>query len=121
MLTGLSRDRLIIISTHIVSDVESIANQVIMIKNQKILFNEPAISICQTLDGYLYEASVSNDEWQAFRNRYIVLGEKQERGHVLVRFVHKGEREKNWRPAAPHLEDVFLYEYHDGLQAEVKQ
>ncbi|MCJ8008730.1 ATP-binding cassette domain-containing protein [Lederbergia wuyishanensis] len=119
LLTGLSRDRLIIISTHIVSDIESIANQVIMIKNQELLFKDTAQSICDKLDGFIYETSISNDELEAFRKKYALIGEKQERGNVLVRFVHKGEMDKDWVPVIPHLEDVFLYEYRDDLQGEV--
>ncbi|MBS4220116.1 ATP-binding cassette domain-containing protein [Bacillus sp. FJAT-49711] len=119
LLTGLSRDRLIIISTHIVSDIESIANQVIMIKNQEILFKDTAQSICDTLDGFIYETSISNDELEAFRKKFILIGEKQEHENVLVRFVHKGEMDRDWIPVIPHLEDVFLYEYRDNLQAEV--
>ncbi|MBS4201655.1 ATP-binding cassette domain-containing protein [Bacillus sp. FJAT-49732] len=119
LLTGLSRDRLIIISTHIVSDIESIANQVIMIKNQELLFKDTVQSICDTLDGFIYETAISNDELEAFRKKYALIGEKQERGNVLVRFVHKGEMDKDWVPVIPHLEDVFLYEYRDDLQVEV--
>ncbi|MBS4196602.1 ATP-binding cassette domain-containing protein [Lederbergia citri] len=119
LLTGLSRDRLIIISTHIVSDIESIANQVIMIKNHEILFKDTAQSICDTLDGFIYETSITNDELETFRKNYILIGEKQERGNVLVRFVHKREMDKDWVPVLPHLEDVFLYEYRDNLMVEV--
>ncbi|MCR8848424.1 ATP-binding cassette domain-containing protein [Rossellomorea sp. SC111] len=118
ILTSLSQDRLIIISTHIVSDIESIANQVIMIKNQKVLFNESAQSICETLRGEVYETMISNAELETFRKMYAILGEKQEEGNVRVRFVHKGESEKGWINATPNLEDVFLYEYRDRLQAE---
>src|SRR5690606_26761343 len=119
LLTGLSRDRLIIISTHIVSDIESIANQVIMIKNHEILFKDTAQTICDTLDGFIYETSITNDELENFRKKYTLIGEKQEGGNVLVRFVHKGEMDKDWVPVIPHLEDVFLYEYRDDLQVEV--
>ncbi|MBY0122899.1 ATP-binding cassette domain-containing protein [Bacillus sp. S/N-304-OC-R1] len=119
LLTGLSRDRLIIISTHIVSDIESIANQVIMIKNQELLFKDTPESICDTLNGFVYETSITNVELDAFRKKYVLIGEKQERGNVIVRFVHKGEMNKDWIPVMPNLEDVFLYEYRDNLQVEV--
>ncbi|MCA1054960.1 ABC transporter ATP-binding protein [Rossellomorea aquimaris] len=115
ILTGLSRDRLIIISTHIVSDIESIANRVIMIKNQEILYNETAQSICKTLEGKTFETTMSNGELEAFRTKYALLGEKQEEGNVRVRFVHDGDVEQDWTQAVPNLEDVFLYEYRDRL------
>lgn len=118
ILTSLSQDRLIIISTHIVSDIESIANQVIMIKNQKILFNESAQSICKTLRGEIYETKISNGDLEVFREKYAILGEKQEDGKMRVRFVHKGESDEGWINVTPTLEDVFLFEYRDRLHAE---
>ncbi|RDI41353.1 ABC transporter ATP-binding protein [Falsibacillus pallidus] len=118
LLTSLSRDRLIIISTHIVSDIESIANQVIMLKHQEILFNAPPQSICKTLDGNIYETVIGNQELEAFRLKYTLLGEKQELGNVRVRFVHKGEQQMHWMPVSPNLEDVFLYEYRDDLSGD---
>ncbi|MEI2666063.1 ABC transporter ATP-binding protein [Rossellomorea sp. LJF3] len=118
ILTSLSQDRLIIISTHIVSDIESIANQVIMIKNQKILFNESAQSICKTLRGEIYETKISNGDLEVFREKYAILGEKQENGKMRVRFVHKGESDEGWINVTPTLEDVFLFEYRDRLHAE---
>ncbi|MHC0039549.1 ABC transporter ATP-binding protein [Pseudoneobacillus sp. C159] len=117
LLTGLSRDRLILISTHIVSDIESIANQVIMIKNQEILFNESVPTICKTLDGMVYENLIGNEELEGFRENHVLIGEKQERGNVRVRFVHQGEKGKDWVQVVPNLEDVFLYEYRDDLEA----
>src|SRR5699024_6795355 len=111
ILTSLSRDRLIIISTHIVSDIESIASEVIMIKDKDILVNDSTQAICAQLEGSVYEAFIKQDEIDNFRKQYVLLGEKQEHGQLLVRFVHKGEQQEDWNPVVPHLEDVFLYEY----------
>ncbi|PWA09757.1 multidrug ABC transporter ATP-binding protein [Pueribacillus theae] len=118
LLTGLARDRMVIISTHIVSDIESIANEVIMIKNHQILYKEPVENICHSLDGYVYETFIRFEELELFRKRYTIISEKQERGNMIVRFVHKGEADKDWISVIPHLEDVFLYEYRDNLQME---
>lgn len=118
LLTGLARERLVIISTHIVSDIESIANQVIMIKNKKLLYKDSVAAICGTLDGFVYETSIPFEQLEAFRKQYVLLSEKQEPGKMIVRFVHKGEAEADWVPVIPHLEDVFLYEYRDDLQME---
>ncbi|MEJ8545011.1 ABC transporter ATP-binding protein [Brevibacillus borstelensis] len=119
LLTGLARDRLVIISTHIVSDIESIANEVIMIKNRQIRYKDSVANICETLDGHVYETSIDFERLDEFRKLYVVLSEKQERGKMIIRFIHKGRAEAEWRPAAPSLEDVFLYEYGDELPAKV--
>ena len=47
------------------------------------------------------------------------LSEKQDRGNMIIRFIHKGKAESNWLPVSPQLEDVFLYEYRDEMTGEV--
>ncbi len=116
ILTGLARERIVIISTHIVSDIESIANKVIMIKNKQLLYEDTVEQICSTLEGFVYETSILFERLEQFRQQYMLLSEKQERGNMIVRFVHKGEMDPDWESVAPHLEDVFLYEYRDDIQ-----
>ncbi|WP_440896435.1 ABC transporter ATP-binding protein [Amphibacillus sp. Q70] len=119
LLSDLARDRLIIISTHIVSDIESIANEVIMIKNQQILYKESVARICKSLDGHVFETTIPFEQLEAFRKSYMILSEKQEQDDMRIRFIHKGEMEGEWNPVIPNLEDVFLYEYRDEMQREV--
>lgn len=118
LLTDLARDRLVIISTHIVSDIESIANEVIMIKNHQLLYKDTVEHICNSLEGDVYETTMSFDELDVFRKQYTIISEKQERGNMIVRFVHKGEANAEWIQVSPQLEDVFLYEYRDDMQLD---
>ena len=119
LLTALARERLVIISTHIVSDIESIANEIILIKNQQILYKDSVEKICDVLKGYVYETSISYEELETFRRKYILLSEKQEHGNTIVRFIHKENPKVDWLPVTPQLEDVFLYEYRDENEGEV--
>jgi ABC-2 type transport system ATP-binding protein len=119
MLSELARDRLVIISTHIVSDVETIANEVIMIKNQQLLYKDSVENICKTLSGHVYETTIRFEQLNEIRKRYTVLSERQESGQMWVRFIHKGSADEEWRLVPPGLEDVFLYEYRDEIKAEV--
>ncbi|MFT4416187.1 ABC transporter ATP-binding protein [Fredinandcohnia humi] len=111
LLSELARNRIIILSTHIVSDIESIANEIIMIKNKKLLHKATVSDICETLAGKVFETSMSFDEFSAFRNKYISLQEKQEQGRMLVRFVADEQANSFWKSVDPQLEDVFLVEY----------
>ena len=119
LLTELARDRLVIISTHIVSDIESIANEIIMIKNKQLLYKDSVDDICSTLNGNVFETTIDFELLEAFRKKYVLLSEKQEYGKMIVRFIHKGVPEAEWKPVAPQLEDVFLYEYRDEIEGEV--
>lgn len=120
LLSELARDRLVIVSTHIVSDIESIANKVIMIKNQQLLYNDSVENICATLDGAVYETTIKYEELESFREQYTLLSEKQDKDNMFIRFIHKGTAEADWTTLNPQLEDVFLYEYRDNEQGEVR-
>ena len=115
LLSELSRDRIIIVSTHIVSDIEFISNEVVMIKDKELLYKDNIENICEKIHGKVFEIEVENKELIDFRKKYLSLSEKQEHGKVKVRFICEGEYNKNWNLAYPSLEDVFLYEYKDEV------
>lgn len=113
LLSNLSRDKIVIISTHIVSDVESIANEVIMIKDHKILYKSSIKSICESLKGQVYETTVEIDDVINFRRKYFCLSEKNEEGSMIVRFISDAKECDSWKSVFPSLEDIFLYQYRD--------
>lgn len=115
IISELSRDKIIIISTHIVSDIEFIANEVIMIKDKKILYKDTIENICKTLDGKVYETEIDYSIAKEFRSSHISLSEKQENGKMKIRFIDESEKNEEWKVVTPNLEDIFLYEYNEGI------
>lgn len=111
MISALGRDRTVILSTHIVSDIESIADQVILLKDHQVIGCNPVETICSMMQGRVYETRISEKEWEKFQAEHLVLGEKPEHGEVLVRYA--GEPGVYDNPVEPNLEDVFLYLYRD--------
>lgn len=118
LLSELSRDRIIIVSTHIVSDIEFISNEIVMIRDKELLYKDNIENICEKIHGKVFETEVENKELMNFRKKYLSLSEKQEHGKVKVRFISEGQCDKSWSLVYPSLEDVFLYEYKDEV-AEV--
>lgn len=115
LLSELSRDRIIIVSTHIVSDIEFISNEIVMIKDKELLYKDTIDNICEKLHGKVFETEIENNEIMNFRKSYLSLSEKQEHGKVKVRFISEKPYDKTWSLVYPSLEDVFLYEYQDEV------
>ncbi|WP_110111860.1 ABC transporter ATP-binding protein [Bacillus sp. CGMCC 1.16541] len=115
LITELARNRIVILSTHIVSDVESIANEIIMIKDKQVLYKETVSNICQKIKGLVYETEVAFDEVASFRKMYLSLSEKQENGKMHVRFLTNEPAQPHWKAVSPNLEDVFLHLYQDEV------
>lgn len=115
LLTDLSRERIVILSTHIVSDIESIANEIIMIKDRVVLYKDNLKNICKILDGMVYETEIEFDQVLNFRRQYFSLSEKQEDGKMKIRFISEKKLDGGWIHVNPSIEDVFLYVYKDEV------
>jgi len=110
LISDLSKNRIVILSTHIVSDIETVANRIIMLKSHRLLCNDTPYNVCKTLQGKVYET------WdiESISQPYFILTKRQEEGRTLVRFVCETECPEA-EPVTPNLEDLFLYVYRDEV------
>ena len=113
ILSSLSKDKIVIISTHIVSDVEFIANHIIMLKDHKVCCNEAAPILCEQLKGMVYETRILEKELEAWEGQCEVLSQRQEGHELVLRFVGKAPGNTKCTLCKPSLEDVFLYTYRE--------
>lgn len=123
LITEVSRNKTVIFSTHIVSDVESIANRIVMLKDKKVFYDGNVTSVCKKLDGTVYETELPFEALPEFRKTYLTLAEKQEDGKMRVRFVTSEEPKAEWHSVTPGLEDAFLTIYSDdaGVQSDAQR
>lgn len=111
LISSLSRDRIVILSTHIVSDIETIANKVIMLKDHKLLINDTPEEICNQLATKVYET----DDIKAVHAEHFTLTEYQSNGKTVIRFVSEQNCSQVATSVSPNLEDVFLYVYREDM------
>lgn len=114
IISVLSKDRIVILSTHIVSDIESIANQVILIRDKHIYKMDSVANICNELSGKVFEMQVSDKEYEKMEEKYIILSARQEKGFMTIRVFDEaddGTDNDNKISVSPNLEDVFLVNY----------
>ncbi len=109
LISALSQDRIVILSTHIVSDVETIANQVVMIKDKRILTTATPAEVCHQLQSKVYET----DDIARITAPHLVLTQRQEGATTVTRFHCEADCSGLARSVAPNLEDVFLHTYSD--------
>lgn len=111
VLSELSKDKIIILSTHIVSDVESVANKIIMLKDGNIFCNDKIADITKMLDGKIYEAEVDEAGYSDLKESHQILTVRQTGGGTYVRFVCESGNLFSGDKSEAVLEDVFLYLY----------
>jgi len=109
LIHSLSQDRIVLLSTHIVSDIETIAGNIIMIKDHRLLCCDPPQSICETFAGRIYEVPAGI----RLSPGHIVLSERQENGKTMLRIFSRANVPGGISVTA-NLEDVFLLIYREG-------
>ncbi len=109
LLSDLSGERIVILSTHIVSDVESTATQIALIDKGRLLSRAAPEDLLQRLENKVWEWNVSSDELLALKQKYIVSGTIRRSNGVQVRVVSESQPEANAKNISPNLEDAYLY------------
>jgi ABC-2 type transport system ATP-binding protein len=109
LLSDLSGERIVILSTHIVSDVEATATSIVLIHQGQLLRASAPESLLTELDGKVWEWMASSDELTALKQKYIVSGTIRRSDGVQVRVVSTEPPLGQARSVSPNLEDAYLY------------
>lgn len=109
LLSDLSGERIIILSTHIVSDVEATATNIALVNQGRLLRESAPEELLQQLEGKVWEWTVKSDDLPALKQKHIISGTIRRSDGVQVRVVHDGKPEADARNVSPNLEDAYLF------------
>ena len=109
ILSELSEDRIVILSTHIVSDVQSIAGQVILLKEGKVISYDTTENLRRLVEGKVWLATVDHSRLSQLKKHYPIGNVLQKDDHFEIRIVSDTKPLDDVTPAEPSLEDVFVY------------
>jgi len=109
LLSDLSGERIIILSTHIVSDVEATATEIVVINQGRKLEYAAPEKLLQLLDGRVWHLTVPTAELSGLKQNYIISGTVRRIEGIQVRVVSESAPIPEAEPLAPSLEDVYLY------------
>lgn len=109
LLSDLSGDRIVILSTHIVSDVEAVATEIALIKGGKLLGHTSPERLLGALDGKVWETIVPSEELTAFKSKWLVSGTLRRSDGVRVRVVSDQAPASTAQAVPANLEDAYLY------------
>lgn len=108
MIAGLARDRLVILSTHIVSDVEHIATEVVMLRSGKIVAHDTMEHIRNSLADSVYTLTVDVAQVEQIRRAYAVSNMQPVGSRILLRLICPEGPPEGAVAAEPDLEDAYL-------------
>ncbi len=109
LLSDLSGDRIVILSTHIVSDVEAVATEIALIKEGKLLGHSTPEGLLGALDGKVWETIVPSEALTEFKSKWLVSGTLRRSDGVRVRVVADRAPASSAQQVSANLEDAYLY------------
>ncbi len=109
LISELSKERLVLLSTHIVSDIEYIANEILMMKEGAIVNKGTLDEIISAMPEDVWTCLVPQQAVSAIARRYKVSNMKTEHHGVELRIISAEKPCESAVCVRPSLEDVFLY------------
>lgn len=109
LISELSEDRLVLLSTHIVSDVEYIANEIWLMKDGRLLHQGTADELIRSMPESVWKCYVNKSDVPVLMKRYKISNIKSEPNGVELRIISKEKPFPDAVMEEANLEDVFLY------------
>lgn len=109
LISELSEERIVILSTHIVSDVEYIANEIWLMKNGRLVQQGSLNDVLDSMPEKVWSIVTSQAEAAKLMKQYKVSNMKTDRDGVELRIISAQQPSAYAEVVQPNLEDVFLY------------
>ncbi|MEB2861003.1 ABC transporter ATP-binding protein [Staphylococcus sp. GCP4] len=109
LLSDLAENKIVIISTHIVSDIESTCNRIAILDKGSLVYKGDIPSLIQQSDDHIYEINLSPSELESFRENDLFITKTQEIDNKLkVRFISE-TKVANAKKVKADFEDAYMY------------
>ncbi len=109
LLSDLAENKIVIISTHIVSDIESTCNRIAILDKGSLVYKGDIPSLIQQSDDHIYEINLSPSQLESFRENDLFITKTQEIDNKLkVRFISE-TKVANAKKVKADFEDAYMY------------
>ena len=114
-ISKIAFNKIVLIATHVVSDIEFIAKDIIMLKKGVIVDNAPPHELVKRIDGQVWLIPCAESEVQAMQDRFRVtnIARDEQTSEVLLRVLAETIPTERAKTVAPTLEDYYLYVFGD--------
>ncbi|MGL5712657.1 MAG: ATP-binding cassette domain-containing protein [Paraclostridium sp.] len=110
IISKISQDKIILFSTHIVSDIESISTNNVIIRNGKVIDIGHIDNLLENMDANVFEIDIDNKEIDIFEEEHVIVNIKTyDTKNSRIRFIAKENTHKNGTIQNPTLEDYYIW------------
>ena len=119
LISDFAKEKIVILSTHIVSDVSYIADTILMMKQGHFLLQEPMSTVTDSIRGKVWELLVDERTAAEYSRKFSVVNLHHENDMVRLRMIEETAPGEDAQAVEPSLEDLFLY--HFGEEADQQE
>lgn len=110
LLSEFAHDRIVLISTHIVSDVEYIASRNAIMKNGEILLTGTTQDLVSCMHNKVFQSVIPPQELSVLEQKVNIINlRNEEDGSICLRYLGNQEDIPDAQPQSPRLEDLYLH------------
>ena len=109
IISDLSQQKLVLLSTHIVSDLEAVANEIILLRKGVVLEMQKPASLLEQLNGQVWLVTVPAADEAALTKQYTCSNVMHTDGKSVIRLLSESAPRPDAVPSAPNMEDLYLY------------
>ena len=103
------------ISSHVVSDIEFIAKEIILLKSGELVSQDTCNNLTKEIENKVFEVEINREELKYFQENYRVSNLYHNDDKIIVRLVTDNPPEVyKIQPVKPTLEDLYLYVFESG-------
>lgn len=118
LLVELSRDRIVIFSTHIIEDVASSCNKVAVIRSGELVYLGEPVSMAHLAHGKVWMADMDMASFETFKDSHVIIHHMRDNETIRVRCMSDTCPVEGARPVRANLEDAYLYLLHEPGKPE---
>lgn len=115
LISSFSDEKIVILSTHIVSDVEYIADEILILQKGGIQDSGTPPELVQKIAEQVWECSVPHDLVAKLLATYTISNQKHEKNNVILRIIAEKKPLENAVQVTPTLEDLYLYYFREAV------
>lgn len=116
LITKFSQGRTVILATHIVPDIEFIANEVILLKEGCLLKQDTPQALINDMDGKVWSVTATDGTIDDKLSSLKISNMLRDHDDIYLRVIDDEKPDEQSIPVQPNLEDVFLYHFGEGEQ-----
>jgi ABC-2 type transport system ATP-binding protein len=108
LLNDLSKETIVILSTHIVEDVKELCTRMAIINNGRVLLTGNPIQAIEDVKGKIFSRVIQKSQFGAYKERYTIITERLFQGNTVIHIFSDDDPGDGFKPVEADLSDVYF-------------